>query len=202
MDFLFDSQHAQTWKYMAYVSTGVYVIFIIFGLIMLKKVVVAIKIIQQTTNAIKDMPLIMLWPLFPSFFVLIMLIYFLYTACFIGTMGEVTAHQISSAALQDLGNLTSGALFSNATITDMNTFKTIDLQLPFQFFNGFMVIWTVGLINAISFTTMSGAFCRWYWSRGDEKMKETFPICRSYGRVMQYHFGTMAVGSFILALIS
>jgi len=61
--------------------------------------------------------------------------------------------------------------------------------------------WTVGLINAISFTTMSGAFCRWYWSRGDEKYKETWPICRSYGRVMQYHFGTMAVGSFILALI-
>ena len=40
-----------------------------------------------------------------------------------------------------------------------------------------------------------------YWSRGDERMKETFPICRSYGRVMQYHFGTMAVGSFILAAI-
>ena len=24
-----------------------------------------------------------------------------------------------------------------------------------------MVMWTVGLINAISFTTMAGAFCRW-----------------------------------------
>merc|ERR1711939_132187 len=122
LEFLFDSKHAETWKYIAFVATGVYVVFIIIGFIMMKKIIIAVKIIQQTTNAIKDMPLIMLWPLFPSFFVLIMLIYFLYTACFIGTMGEVTAHQISSAALQDLGNLTSGALFSNATITDMNTF--------------------------------------------------------------------------------
>merc|ERR1712037_925146 len=32
-------------------------------------------------------------------------------------------------------------------------------------------------------------------------MKETFPLCRAYGRVMQYHGGTMAVGSFILASI-
>merc|ERR1712048_1287331 len=101
----------------------------------------------------------------------------------------------------ELGNLTSYSLFTNATILNTKAFKSLDLQPVFQIYNLFMVMWTMGLINAISFTTMAGAFCRWYWSRGDERMKETFPICRSYGRVMQYHFGTMAVGSFILAAI-
>jgi len=201
LEFLFDSKHAETWKYIAFVATGVYIIFIIIGFVMMKKIIIAVKIIQQTTNAIKDMPLIMLWPLFPSFFILVLLVYFVYSACFIGSMGAVTAHQISSAAIQDLGNLTSASLFTNATITDMKSFDALDLQPVFQIFNLFMVMWTMGLINAISFTTMSGAFCRWYWSRGDEKYKETWPICRSYGRVMQYHFGTMAVGSFILAMI-
>ena len=74
------------------------------------------RIISETTRAIKEMPLIMvrvnpnlsenfkppasatqvkrhaivqLWPLFPSFFVLVMLCYFIYTACFIGSMGQV-----------------------------------------------------------------------------------------------------------------
>lgn len=201
MDFLFDSQHAQTWKYVAYVSTGVYVIFIIFGLIMLKKVVVAIKIIVETTNAIKDMPLIMIWPLFPSAFILVMLVYWLYTSMFIGSMGAVKAHHVEALALTSLGNLTSPTLFNNATIVDTKAFTALDLQPAFQIFNVFMVMWTVGLINAISFTTMAGAFCRWYWSRGEEKLRETFPLCRAYGRVMQYHFGTMAVGSFILATI-
>merc|ERR1712048_290299 len=199
--FLFDSQHAETWKYVAFVATGFYVIFIIIGLIMLKKVIIAIKIISETTRAIKDMPLIMLWPLFPSFFVLVMLCYFIYTACFIGSMGEVTPHDINQKALLELANLTSASLFTNATILNTKAFSGINLQPVFQFYNLFMVMWTMGLINAISFTTMAGAFCRWYWSRGNEKMKETFPICRSYGRVMQYHFGSMAVGSFILALI-
>merc|ERR1712048_1077390 len=201
LSFLFDSKHAETWKYVAFVATGFYVIFIIIGLIMLKKVIIAIKIIQETTRAIKDMPLIMLWPLFPSFFILVMLGYFIYTACFIGSMGQVTPHEISTKALQELGNLTSYSLFANATIMNTKAFKGLDLQYAFQFYNLFMVMWTTGLINAISFTTMAGAFCRWYWSRGDERMRESFPICRSYGRVMQYHFGSMAVGSFILALV-
>merc|ERR1712032_1145169 len=104
-------------------------------------------------------------------------------------------------ALTSLGNLTSPTLFNNATIVDTKAFTALDLQPAFQIFNVFMVMWTVGLINAISFTTMAGAFCRWYWSRGEEKLRETFPLCRAYGRVMQYHFGTMAVGSFILATI-
>jgi len=201
LDFLFSSEHATTWKYVAYVATGLYGIFIIVGLVLLKKIIVAVKIIQETTNAIKDMPLIMFWPLFPSMFILVMLGYFIYSACFIGSMGAVTAHHVTTAAMKELGNLTSATLFNNATIVDTKAFSPLDLQPVFQIFNLFMVLWTMGLINAISFTTMAGAFCRWYWSRGDERMRETFPICRAYGRVMQYHFGTMAVGSFILATI-
>merc|ERR1712127_77519 len=149
----------------------------------------------------KDMPLIMFWPLFPSCFILVILAYFIYSACFIGSMGAVTAHHVTTAALNELGNLTSATLFNNMTIVNTKSFSGMNLQPVFQIYNLFMVMWTMGLINAISFTTMAGAFCRWYWSRGDERMKETFPICRSYGRVMQYHFGTMAVGSFILALV-
>ena len=201
LSFIFESQHAETWRYAAYIGTGFYLIFIIIGFIMLKKVIVAIKIISETTRAIKEMPLIMLWPLFPSFFVLVMLCYFIYTACFIGSMGQVTPHDVSMATLKELGNLTSTSIFNNATILNTKAFTSLDLQPVFQIYNLFMVMWTMGLINAISFTTMAGAFCRWYWSRGDDRMKETFPICRSYGRVMQYHFGSMAVGSFILALI-
>merc|ERR1712032_892737 len=155
MDFLFDSQHAQTWKYVAYVSTGVYVIFIIFGLIMLKKVVVAIKIIVETTNAIKDMPLIMLWPLFPSAFILVMLVYWLYTAMFIGSMGAVKPQHVEALALTKLGNLTSPTLFNNATIVDTKAFTPLDLQPAFQIYNFFMVMWTMGLINAISFILAS-----------------------------------------------
>merc|ERR1711934_232384 len=155
----------------------------------------------ETTNAIKDMPLIILWPLFPSAFILVMLVYWLYTAMFIGSMGAIKPQHVEALALTKLGNLTSPTLFNNATIVDTKAFTPLDLQPVFQIFNLFMVMWTMGLINAISFTTMAGAFCRWYWSRGDERMRETFPICRAYGRVMQYHFGTMAVGSFILATI-
>merc|ERR1711934_1112820 len=155
----------------------------------------------ETTNAIKDMPLIILWPLFPSAFILVMLVYWLYTAMFIGSMGAIKPQHVEALALTKLGNLTSPTLFNNATIVDTKAFTPLDLQPVFQIFNLFMVMWTMQLINAISFTTMAGAFCRWYWSRGDERMRETFPICRAYGRVMQYHFGTMAVGSFILASI-
>merc|ERR1712151_1477530 len=113
----------------------------------------------------------------------------------------VKPHHVEAAALTELGNLTSPTLFSNATITDTKAFSSLDMQPVFQIYNLFMVMWTMGLINAISFTTMAGAYCRWYWSRGDERMRESFPLCRSYGKVMQYHFGSMAVGSFILATI-
>merc|ERR1712151_813535 len=113
----------------------------------------------------------------------------------------VKPHHVEAAALANLGNLTSATLFNNATIVATKAFSPMDMQPVFQIYNLFMVMWTMGLINAISFTTMAGAYCRWYWSRGDERMRESFPLCRSYGKVMQYHFGSMAVGSFILATI-
>ena len=43
--------------------------------------------------------IVQLWPLFPSFFVLVMLCYFIYTACFIGSMGEVCTFLVGSSLI-------------------------------------------------------------------------------------------------------
>merc|ERR1712222_234546 len=62
---------------------------------------------------------------------------------------------VEALALTKLGNLTSPTLFNNATIVDTKAFTPLDLQPAFQIYNFFMVMWTMGLINAISFILAS-----------------------------------------------
>lgn len=56
-------------------------------------------------------------------------------------------------------------------------------------------------IMMCSMVTTSGATARFYWTRGNMEHMSRLPVLAAAGRAARYHLGSIALGSFIIALI-
>jgi hypothetical protein len=73
-----------------------------------------------------------------------------------------------------------------------------------QVFHLFGFLWTNQLLLAISACCIAGAVCKWYWTRprdSDKKDLGKNVILNSVKRTYRYHIGSLAAGSFIIALV-
>lgn len=101
----------------------------------------------------------------------------------------VMAWLISAATF----NVISTDIFT--TITDY----TQNQLLMFYYFV-FATLWTNAFLNAITIFVIASSCCMWYYSHGPGQDLD-FPIARSYKMVFRYHWGSLAFGSFILAVV-
>jgi len=76
-------------------------------------------------------------------------------------------------------------------------------------FEIFSALWLLFLIDAVTYTTISGAVGYWFFTGSvadadlaDPSDKTRFPIGCSLYRCVRFHLGSLALGSFILTLIS
>jgi hypothetical protein len=64
----------------------------------------------------------------------------------------------------------------------------------------FSTLWSNALIGAIGIFVVASACCMWYYSHGPGQELD-FPVLRSYKMAFRYHFGSLAFGSLILAIV-
>lgn len=65
----------------------------------------------------------------------------------------------------------------------------------------FGTLWCNAFIQAVGVFVIASACCIWYYSHGANEDETNFPIFRSYKMVFRYHFGSLAFGSLILAIV-
>jgi hypothetical protein len=65
----------------------------------------------------------------------------------------------------------------------------------------FSTLWSNALIQAIGIFVIASACCMWYYAQGSAGEPLDFPILRSYKMAFRYHFGSLAFGSLILAIV-
>eukprot|EP00058_Branchiostoma_floridae_P023889 XP_002609379.1 hypothetical protein BRAFLDRAFT_86470 [Branchiostoma floridae] len=70
-----------------------------------------------------------------------------------------------------------------------------------QIFNLFGLFWVMNFIVALGQCTLAGAFASYYWAFTKPKDIPTFPLTASFGRSLRYHLGSLAFGSFIIAVV-
>ena len=75
-----------------------------------------------------------------------------------------------------------------------------DSTLGWFYYFIFATLWCNALINAAAIFVIASACCMWYYSHGPGQDIDA-PILRSYKMVFRYHFGSLAFGSFILAVV-
>jgi solute carrier family 44 (choline transporter-like protein), member 2/4/5 len=65
----------------------------------------------------------------------------------------------------------------------------------------FGTLWCNAFIQAMGVFVVASACCIWYYSHGPNQNETSYPIFRSYKMVFRYHFGSLAFGSLILAIV-
>lgn len=75
-----------------------------------------------------------------------------------------------------------------------------DEKLIYLYYFIFGTLWTNALFQAIGIFIIASACTMWYYSHGPGQELDS-PILRSYKMVFRYHLGSLAFGSFILALV-
>jgi hypothetical protein len=76
----------------------------------------------------------------------------------------------------------------------------MDNKLQYCFwFHIFALLYMTAVINAYSQFVYASSACIWYFT--SEKGTESFPIYRSFKRGLRYHFGSLAFGALIVAII-
>jgi hypothetical protein len=75
-----------------------------------------------------------------------------------------------------------------------------DEKLIYLYYFIFGSLWTNALLGAITIFVIASACCMWYYSHGPGAELDS-PIMKSYYMAFRYHFGSLAFGSLILAII-
>ena len=82
-----------------------------------------------------------------------------------------------------------------------------DYQWLPQVYIIFMLFWLFAFVNGLNQMTLAGSFGAYYWTRFSNASKDKknnipfFTLIGSFGRAIFYHFGTIAFGSLILAIV-
>lgn len=64
----------------------------------------------------------------------------------------------------------------------------------------FGTLWCNAFIQALGLFVVASACCLWYYSHGPAE-GTAFPVLTSYKMALRYHFGSLAFGSLILAIV-
>ncbi|KAL3318251.1 hypothetical protein Ciccas_003084 [Cichlidogyrus casuarinus] len=197
---------ATIWLTFGCISLGVGVIVIILVICFRKHIHLAIEILGHVSRMITDMLTVLIYPLVPFLFYLIVMAYFLATGVFLASMSRQQFFKYSNASSNQLLEPDSqekcGLDMKNAESHGCVFGYYVNYRwVPaLHAYNFFMFLWVIGFIEAMSQMTLAGAFCNWYWTM-DKKTIPCCPITKSSCIAARYHMGTAAFGSFLIACV-
>ena len=189
-------------------------VYLVGMVVMRKKIALCAALVKEASLVIKDRPLHVLFPFGTLGFAVGHLAFFLIGMLFLST-AEITPDHFTGAAEA----LTARATFAQAVAALNSTAQSLgggreEIAPEFALLGGLLTfkncvylyflfgfLWTNQLINNVAFTSLSGSYCHWYFFRRDQKQQTRFPLAWSTYRVFRYHLGSIAFGSFIVALI-
>jgi len=100
---------------------------------------------------------------------------------------------------------TSGDITKNSSGYPWSSVSNEGFGLYLFIFNCFAILWLMAFILMMQVFIIAAAACVWYFQQGDyqeatNKSKRN-PLCTAYCWAFTYHMGSIAFGSFILAVI-
>ncbi|KAE9005250.1 hypothetical protein PF005_g12490 [Phytophthora fragariae] len=183
---------AHYWAIACYVLTAIDVLLLLLLIFMCGRIRIAIGIIREASKALQSMPMLTLYPIVPTFFVVGLVAYWLVAAAYIATSGKVSLNDVASTA--------SGATGTNVGSVVPVQMQDDDTMHYLMIYHLFGLLWTSQFIQAAAYATIAGAFCEYYWTL-DKRQVPARPVLRSVWRTIRYHFGSVAFGSLIIAIV-
>lgn len=144
---------------------------------MRQRLAIAIGVVEESSRALVGMPTLLLVPIGSLLTMLLLL-------PFIG--------------------LGIGAVMSLRKWEDGGWVYTDEVKAMLAIYT-FGAIWLFTFIDALQFTALAGAVCDWYFCMDKGKrqggLDAATTLFRSYMRLVRYHLGSIAFGSFVVAVV-
>jgi len=163
----------------AYVSFGLAGVFLILVLCCCGRIRLAVAVCSVAGQFISNVCQIMILPIFMG-----LLIIALWVACVFAMVG-----------------LIGGATFVAKTddvFTNIDNYG--DRFLGMFYYYTFATLWSNALLQALAIFVVASCCALWYFSHGIKQELDS-PVTKSFCLAFRYHFGSLAFGSFILALV-
>ena len=188
-----DEKNKELFEYLSYTAAVVTGLMLLFTIIMIPRIRIAIATIKVASQAIGAMPLIIFFPLVPFVFMVVLVVYWALISALIYTAGEITLDDVQCADL---------AFRATAADECFGYSTSWDERLRYGFlYHLFGLLWTAQFIIGVALTSIAGAVASFYWSRGDSAAMPSSPVLSSFRRTCRYHLGSIAIGSFVVAVI-
>lgn len=150
-----------------------------------KQIRIAVGIIEAACEAVQSMPLIVLFPLCQYGIMLLFMVYWICVALYMASAGDYVKDDLTG-------------------VYTMEWNENMQKAIMYHFFG---LLWNMAFLRHMTILILAGAFSVWYWTPLDDKLEGKFqsehpaPILSSVKRSILYHTGTVAFGSFIIAVI-
>jgi len=198
----------QTWLIFFIILAVVDLIILLIILFLRKRIQIAVEIIDQASKAVGSMMTTLFYPLVTFVLSIITLGFWVLTALFLASSGQPVYKFISET------NATLNGQSCNGSSTEV---LPAGVKCEFIEYGGeslfhknviwlqaimlFGVIWIMNWILALGQCTLAGAYSSYYWAWNKPSDIPYFPLYSSFGRSLRFHTGSLAFGSFIIAVV-
>jgi len=180
-------------------SVATAVVFLV-TLVSMRAVRTAINVLKVGVQSMAAAPMSVLFPLgLPFISMYVLVVYWLLAAVYIFSAGTVAQYDcdVDTTFVGLGGNPACAADERCQCDYGIHFDKGLGAMLGFHFFG---LLWTSQFIIAITLTTLAGAVAPFYWTRGVAGEVKA-PVSSSLKRTLRYSLGSLAFGSFIMAVI-
>ncbi|CAM6083691.1 unnamed protein product [Calypogeia fissa] len=185
-------------RIVAVIMTIVVVILLLITLVLIKRIFLAVAVLKVSSKSIAAIPSLVIYPIFPTLILSIFFILWTSVLLYLFSAGKIRENTSCSDGCCAYDLATQSLNCNNCCGYEFKHSKNVVWAILFHIFGGF---WITQFINACSLTIIAGAVVSYYWVRGDRSQLPAFPVLSSTKRLFRYSLGSMAIGSFLVAVI-
>lgn len=200
-----------TWKWFAYIMTACTVILLFVVAAMGSLVNRAMMLTKRATKVIFQVPGLLTIPILPSILTIALTFFFgvsiAYSVASDFTFSDVTNHYLDKMGMSenptsDISVICSDEQSLNCTLIGKQFTTSTELSTIVLFFNLLCYFWSVQFVYGVGVMMIARVVYRWYFASGKDKKSIGFgSIIQSMMVVVFFHLGSVAFGSFIIAVV-
>ncbi|XP_072033068.1 choline transporter-like protein 4 [Amphiura filiformis] len=175
--------------------------------ILFTRIRIATALIEEASQALGMMLSTLFWPIIPFTLQLAFISFWAFVAVYLASSGQTKYIVVNAPDDSDFENGTFCDIMqwnSNSNFPALCEFETFGLPEYTIYLQLYMVValyWVTNFIIALGEMTLAGAYASYYWAREKPKDIPMLPVIASLWRSVAFHLGSLAFGSFIIAVI-
>lgn len=209
-----------TWMVLLIISVILLLLTVVILIFLRARIRIAIALIKEGSKAVGSVISSLFFPVFPWIFQLVCVLYFIYIAFLLTSIGRNTfkVHGLNS----NNSNCVCKNGYKNGDMCEVDVFQR-ECTAPgsggpcvlagcrffqqesesfityFQLYNLFSMLWTLSFFSGVAKMILAGTFATWYWTFKKRDLP-FFTLTESIYRTLRFHLGTVAFGSLLIAI--